>query len=403
MGYWKDYLIEQEEQMAKGYVIPEKGKKFLCADHYRNKYLKKRIADNGVVGVCSYCGKRTMVFDLSDFVEYVGGRLANWLEDIDNAGLFLEKSFYDDDSEEIPGYQRARGFIAPDDAAYYETNDEVMDDFDLNSDNSTLDEDLSSCLYMERKIRRNPTLMMLSDELSYRWEQFCRLVKGERRYTFFKSPMFELADEQDSDNGLSDILSELGSVIKAAESIIQVGTPLFRCRPADYGEPVMEFKHITAPPVSAAKTNRLSPVGISMFYDSFDKDTSFKEIQHYETHSRDCYYLGSFHTKRELSVVDLTSLECDFWMESLWQETLFLKRFHKEITKAIKPEDEEVEYIPSQIFTEYLRYLCKNKNGNAYDGIIYRSSLTNERNVALFYDNTTSEKILDLDVITRVK
>lgn len=403
MGYWKHYQIEQEEQMAKGYILPVKGKKFLCADHYQNKYLKKYISNNGSAGVCSYCGKHTTVLDLSYFVEYVGGRLADWLEDVGNAGLFLEKSFYDDDSEVIPGYQRASGYIAPDDAAYYETNDEVMEDFDLISDNSTLDEDLSSCLYMERKIRRNPTSMILSDELSYRWEQFSRLVKGERRYTFFRSPMFELADSQNSDNGLSDILSELGGVILAAESIIPAGTPLFRCRPADNGEPVTEFKHITAPPVSAAKTNRLSPVGISIFYGSFDKDTPYKETKHYETKPRDCYYLGSFHTKRELSVVDLTTLECDFWMEDFWQETLFLKRFHKEITKAIKPEDEEVEYIPSQIFTEYLRYICKNKDSGAYDGIIYSSSLTKERNVALFYDNTTSEKILDLDAITRVK
>lgn len=403
MGYWKHYQIEQEELMAKGYILPDKGKKFLCADHYQNKYLKKYISDNGVAGVCSYCGNHTTVLDLSDFVEYVGGKLTDWLEDIDEADLFLEKSFYDDDSEEIPGCQRASGYIAPDYASYYDTNDEVMDDFDLRSDNSTLDGDLSSYLYMERKIRRDPTSMMLSDELSYRWEQFCRLVKGERRYTFFKSPMFELADGQDSDNGLSDILSELGSVIHAAERIIPAGTPLFRCRPADNGEPVTKFEHITAPPVPATKTNRLSPVGISIYYGSFDKDTPYKETKHYETKLKDCYYMGSFHTKRDLSVVDLTTLECDFWMKDLWQETLILKRFHKEITKAIKPEDGEVEYIPSQIFTEYLRYLCKSKKGAAYDGIIYSSSLTNKRNVALFYDNESSKRALDLDAITKVE
>ncbi|MBQ6305026.1 MAG: RES domain-containing protein [Bacteroidales bacterium] len=402
MGYWKDYQIEQEKQMAEGYILPEKGGKFLCADHYQNKYLKKYISDNGAAGVCSYCGKHTKVLDLSDFVEYVGGKLADWLEDIDNAGLFLEKSFYDNDLEEIPGYQRASGYIAPDDASYYETNNEVMDDFDLESDNSTLNKDLSSCLYMERKIRRDPTSMILSDELSYRWEQFCRLVKGERRYTFFKSPLFDLADGQNSDNGLSDILSELGGVIHAAESIIPAGTQLFRCRPANNGESVTKFEHITAPPMSAAKTNRLSPVGISIFYGSFDNDTPYKETKNYETQQRDCYYLGSFHTNCDLSVVDLTTLECDFWMDGLWQETLFLKRFHKEITKAIMPEDEEVEYVPSQIFTEYLRYLCKNKEGAAYDGIIYSSSLTSQRNVALFYDNKTSEKVLDLDAITKM-
>ena len=88
-------------------------------------------------------------------------------------------------------------------------------------------------------------------------------------------------------------------------------------------------------------------------------------------------------------------------MPKYWQETLFLIRFHREISKPLKKGDTEVEYVPPQIFTEYLRYLCRNSQDKPYDGIVYRSSLTGEKNVALFYDNKTSEQILELEEITK--
>lgn len=402
MGRWKEYQIEQEEQVARGYIAPERGKKHLCSNHYSDEFLKEYIKSNGVDGKCSYCGKHTKVLDLSDFIEHVGGKLADALEDVDNAGLYTEKAFYDDDNEEIPGYQRAGGYIAPDDAEYYDTNEEVMEDFSLVSDNDRLNADLSGCLYMERKIRRDPTTMMLSDELSLMWTEFCRLVKGVRRFTFFKSPMFENAHPSRSDNGLFDILTELGGVIRAAEGRIPTGTKLYRCRPAEKKEKVTEFKDITAPPVVAAKANRLSPVGISMFYGSYDKATPLREVLNY-CDDKPFYYTGRFNTTQELSVVDLSSLKCSFWMPKFWQEKLFLMHFHREISKPLKENDTEVEYVPSQIFTEYLRYLCRNSQDRPYDGIVYRSSLTGEKNVALFYDNKTSEQILELDRITKKK
>ncbi|MBO5919675.1 MAG: RES family NAD+ phosphorylase [Bacteroidales bacterium] len=74
-----------------------------------------------------------------------------------------------------------------------------------------------------------------------------------------------------------------------------------------------------------------------------------------------------------------------------------MSHFHDEISKPISPDDNpEIEYIPSQIFTEYVRCLCKTLCGNSYDGIVYRSSLTGEKNVVLFYDCESSAEVLKL-------
>ena len=72
--------------------------------------------------------------------------------------------------------------------------------------------------------------------------------------------------------------------------------------------------------------------------------------------------------------------------------------FHNEISKKLWPNDNgEVEYIPTQIFTAYLRYLCKTSDDNHYDGIIYKSATTRRRNVVLFYDQKTSASVLSID------
>lgn len=79
-------------------------------------------------------------------------------------------------------------------------------------------------------------------------------------------------------------------------------------------------------------------------------------------------------------------------------ECLTRDLLHEEISKDISKEDNtEVEYVPSQIFTEYLRYLCKDSDGSNYDCIIYKSSITGCRNVVLFYDQKASASVLCLD------
>ena len=389
-------MEEHEASVARGYSIPESGERFLCSCHYDNIYLKDFIINNGIDGTCTYCGRKGIVIDFAMFVGFVGGRLSEYLEDLDAAGLPSAKAFYDDDEEEIPGFARRGYYIAPADVEYYASNEEAMYDIGLISDSDELNDALSSHLFLEDKIRRDPTSLLLSEELSFLWKQFCDLVKKRQRYTFFKSPLFERTTTDYSAHGLDDILSELGNLIHMVEEILPTGTVIYRCRPAKNEDVVRGFRDLTAPPVSKAKSNRMSPIGISMFYGSFEKETPIIETKHY---SKDpLAYLGIFRTTRQLLVINLFSApEADFWMPSGWQEYGFLNSFHQEISKPIGPNDvDEIEYVPSQVFTEYLRYLCKNSRGEHYDGIIYRSAMTNKKNIVLFYDQESSSNVLEL-------
>ena len=61
-----------------------------------------------------------------------------------------------------------------------------------------------------------------------------------------------------------------------------------------------------------------------------------------------------------------------------------------------------MEYVPSQVFTEYLRYIYRNTKKEKIDGLIYGSSLkkATSSNIVLFYNQRTSADILELIDIT---
>ena len=396
MGLAKKMMMLAEEESTRGYSLPERGEKYLCSRHHTNSYLQKYIEKNGDHGTCSYCGYEGQVIDLADFIAYVGGRLSEYLQNLDSADLPLASGLFEADDEDIPGLRRIGPYMVSNGADYFESNDDALEYFDLVPDSDELYDDLLAYLHLEYMIRRDPNSPLISEELAYSWRQFCDLVKRKQRYTFFHSPIFDQSTIERSPNGLSDILTELGYLIHHVERVIPKGTFIYRGRPTNKEGSVTCFKDLTSPPAMFAKVNRLSPAGISMFYGAFEPHTPIKEIRNY---SDDPFiYLGKFETLRDLHVVDLCDLpKIDFWMPHGWQEFSFLSHFHDEISKPIYPDDNpEIEYIPSQIFTEFVRCLCKTLCGNSYDGIVYRSSLTGEKNVVLFYDCESSAEVLKL-------
>jgi hypothetical protein len=66
----------------------------------------------------------------------------------------------------------------------------------------------------------------------------------------------------------------------------------------------------------------------------------------------------------------------------------FLKDFGKEISKPIKKNHmEHLDYVPTQFFCEYFRYVFKDKNKQNIDGIIYNSSKNHGKCCVLFVEN----------------
>ena len=128
-----------------------------------------------------------------------------------------------------------------------------------------------------------------------------------------------------------------------------------------------------APPLVKAAANRMSPAGIPMFYGSSDVDTAVAEIG---THSDKTHAIvGRFEPARELKVVDLTNLPerpSIFGGDAdLYHQVVFLQQFIKDVTlPVILDGREHIDYVPTQVFTEYLRYSFP----APIDGIVFPSA-----------------------------
>lgn len=403
MGRVKQAWIEAEER---GYTLPDKGK-YVCASHFEDIYLQKYINENSIKEKCSYCGKRTNVIDLRDFIEYVCSELTSHYNNPDNEGLYLSGSFYDNDDEEIPGFKRVGCYIAPSYVENYESTKEMLSDLDLWTDDDNLNSDIEDCFLRDEWIQENALCMTECQELSLSWELFAQMVKYEQRFTFFKKTEF-IRESPSGDNGLFDILTELGTKMTSLGLIkeIEVNSILYRCRFIDDTEIVDSFDKITSAPNDKAKQSRMSPAGVSMFYGNFDKSTAIAESSPDGKTIDGRYVVGKFRLIKPLKVLDLTSLpQYSFWMSGDKEGIAFLRSFNNEITKSIIRDDRiHIEYVPSQVFTEYLRYIYKYDKENI-DGIIYKSSLkdSKDNNIVLFYNQCKSSEILELVTIEHNK
>ena len=123
------------------------------------------------------------------------------------------------------------------------------------------------------------------------------------------------------------------------------------------------------------KAGRMNAAGISLFYCSKQKDVTVKEVVSKRRTSMPYYTTAIFRSKKELRLVDLTKLPN---VPSIFDETknhsrdviFFMKSFITEISLPILQKDSVLEYLPTQVVTEYIRY---NPDLNV-DGMIYNSA-----------------------------
>lgn len=347
MGRAKALMMEMEEH---GYDFFKRGEKYVCSHHFEDKYLNGYIKKHGETGVCSYCGHKETVIDMRDLADHIRMTISVYFNDVDSECLPLASSYFDDEEEQIPGIKRAGCFAVPENAEIYEDTSEMMEDLGLHTDCDSLNDDIDHLFEDNMWIKKNPFELWWNEEMELLWKRFAEMVKHSRRFTFLAMPKV---------SGSENILEELNEVILHTDGVlhqIPIGTTLYRTRSLDKAlDNSFGFKDITSAPNASAGQCRMSPAGVSMFYGAFDKETAISES--IKSADEKVLVIGEFKTIREITVVDLTTLPTDvsIWMDK-WEGFAFLKSFHKDITQPLlKDAKEAIEYVPSQIFTEYLR------------------------------------------------
>jgi hypothetical protein len=156
----------------------------------------------------------------------------------------------------------------------------------------------------------------------------------------------------------------------------------YRARLAD-SDGVYPIDKMGAPPKRLASHGRANPPGIPYLYLGSKPETAASEVR---PHTGEVACVAEFHIADPLRAVDLRNprkLVSPFLLADasaigqLRADIPFLERLGDELTRPVLPLGAAIDYIPSQ-------YLCEFVKKCGYDGVIYRSSVSDGINLALF-------------------
>jgi hypothetical protein len=278
---------------------------------------------------------------------------------------------------------------------------ELLDSVGLEINSDSLQECIYSSLLVDEWCRRNPYSLSKDRTLYYGWIAFSDFVKSKARYVFYKANNSDYDRYQHDEMNPVDILDSLQNILNEIGLIktVDVETNIYRVRITRTTETLKNAKELGSPPGEfAIMANRMSPAGIPMFYGAFDVETAIKETYEPDDHVKKAT-CGVFQPLRPLTVIDLSE---KIYIPSLFDEhnlhirddMVFLVDFLKDFTRPIERTNRvHVDYVPTQVVTEFIRHIFKDVSGKSIDGVVYPSSRSEDGKAIVVF--AESEQCID--------
>lgn len=230
--------------------------------------------------------------------------------------------------------------------------------------------------------RFSPSEMYKSEALA-RWGTLRDELMHKNRY-FLDEPL-------DTDR-LKELLNHL-----PADDLPQIW---YRAR-IRTGNEIYTINDMGAPPKRLASHGRANPPGIPYLYLGSKPDTAVAEVR---PHTGEVACVATFTIAPPLHAVDLRNprnLVSPFLLGDagaigqLRADIPFLERLGDELTRPVLPQGAAIDYIPSQ-------YLCEFIKKSGFDGVVYRSAVSDGINFALFNPEKATGDDVALYKISRV-
>jgi hypothetical protein len=230
------------------------------------------------------------------------------------------------------------------------------------------------------------------DGRSAKWNNFRQEIVNRRRF-FSAQAKVILSELFDGLHLLRDNRNE-----PAIRTLEAGSLTLFRGRKANSFAERRQIEEAPArelgpPPEKFRGAGRMNPSGIPVFYGAFDIPTSLAELR---PAVGETVLAAEFDLLRPIVVLDTTKFESPPKPLNVFAKTYnerlslwgFMAEFMTEISLPCLPNDEHLDYIPTQVVAEYLVYehLVKVAGEERHiDGLIFRSAQNPEgKNIVLF-------------------
>ncbi|MGB0937822.1 MAG: HEPN-associated N-terminal domain-containing protein [Colwellia sp.] len=349
--------------------------KSLCRKCISEPDIQSYIKRNGESGHCDYCNKsRRYTIEFNDFMEFFTGKISQEWGDPNNNGMPWEKGWVGNVMDSW----------------------DLLDELALPIENQELQDDILDSVQEQQWCINDLYSLSPEDVLNYGWKEFVNTVKHRSRYAFYRLEDDKTGRgyEEVPPNQFMDFLSQVIDSLGLYRSV-KANSKFYRVRVHKPSEEVSCAEHIGTPkPEFACFPNRMSPSGIPMFYGAFDVKTALKETYEPDKNIRHVS-LGSFTNCKELTFVDLSAAPR---VPGLFSEhdrstrhgLAFLHKFIEEISLPINKDGmEHLDYVPTQVISEHLRFLHEKVTGTEVHGLIYPSTKNNgEKAIVVFCDST---------------
>lgn len=372
MGLVKRHIEEIE---SRGWADAEST---VCSDCVLDEALVKAVAEYGSTDACSFCGATTPAASapFEVVLELVVDGIRFEYEDP------IEQSAYDSED----------GYLVPTWDSW-----ELLGELEVTESGEVL-EAIAAAMGQGLWCQRNPYAATPTEALVWGWQAFRDFVKESRRYTFL------VPDPTTADGAGALAMHSVPAAIAGAVAssgfvaTLTPGSTWWRARVDGGCEKFSSAKDIGTPPAADARDNRMSPKGIGAFYGASTLDGAVAEVAGYADPAA-MLSVGRFELVEPIRVVDLReSIRVpslfDPEMRELRAPIAFLRSFIEDIRTPSPPTDrQDLDYIPTQVITEYLRYELPARLG-PIEGVVWRSSKDRTVDVcALFVANDEFEDL----------
>lgn len=350
---------------------------YVCESCIEDPDLQEVVRKNVISEECDYCGRceeQPIACELSDVLERI---------------RFVVGQYYTDPANFVYWDGREGGWQG------HPVHDawDLFENIGLGLANEDLTEDIINSFSDEEFADEyfwpgSPHERQLSS-----WQRFKQIVKHKRRFTFWNvedDPELGIAEWQPK-----ELLASIGEAIRALPlaAKIPVGQVFWRVRVHSLRDSLNRASDFTSPPIKKAVfPNRMSPSGIPMFYGSDDFATAVLETVDPTNVKRKKASGFAFRNVVPLNLLDLTAVPAKIGFFSdrtreVREAVEFFRAFTKDITRPVKKDGtQHTEYVPTQVFTEYIRYELKTPANEPFHGIKYPSSKNGRGCYVLFVE-----------------
>ena len=378
----------------------DKPLEYISEEPFDDYALKNFIRKNGIEEYCDWTEKMAICISIEDLAEYIEKSLLTEFDEpyALGAGYDKEEEYYED---------RFPGLLV-------QSSEELLQDLMIDTPFEVRDY-IAKFLSNEYWTSKNLYSPSTGEILFKSWEQFTDLIKYKVRFMFFSKNLKREKPTYEDYTNPYNILDEIGEGIKKHELVSSYkpySLKIFRARQHSIDKVIKSVSELGSPPENRAQANRLSPAGIPMFYGAFDINTALIEVTDFGK-VNEAASVGTFTNLQKLNLIDFSELKWisifDLEKRHLRESYVLLGKFLSDLSSPISNDGtQHIDYVPTQVVTEYLKNTFTTDKEQEVHGLIYPSSKNKNKNcVVLFFtqehltqNKKDTKKFMCLDIST---